>query len=119
MKRAKDRRAVVSECEIPEAQRPAEYKDLPYEGTSYEYPIRRLLNPDQSKGKTREEALVYRGNPAATSKLWVLYEFEAFHGGFTLFPSAPDEFNDPDPNRPPPQDGARNFLYFAGHVDNL
>jgi prepilin-type N-terminal cleavage/methylation domain-containing protein/prepilin-type processing-associated H-X9-DG protein len=98
---------------LPTAARPPEYENLPYEGTSYEYPARRLAN------KTREEALVYRGNQGATSRLWVLYEFEAFHGGFTLLPSASDDFNDPDPNRPPPQDGARNFLYFDGHVDNL
>jgi|694.fasta_scaffold152675_3 prepilin-type N-terminal cleavage/methylation domain-containing protein/prepilin-type processing-associated H-X9-DG protein len=98
---------------LPATARPAEYENLPYEGTSYEYPARRLAN------KTRVEALVYRGNQGASSRLWVLYEFEAFHGGFTLFPSAPDDFNDPDPNRPPPQDGARNFLYFDGHVDNL
>ena len=98
---------------LPPADRPKEYATLAYEGTSYEYPARRLAN------KTREQALVYRGNQGASSKLWVLYEFEAFHGGFTLFPSTPDDFNDPDPNRPPPQDGARNFLYFDGHVDNL
>ncbi len=108
-------------AEIPEAQRPAEYKDLPYEGTSYEYPIRRLLNPDQSKGKTREEALVYRGNPAATSKLWVLYELGPFHmtGFGGLF--AADEVGTnqtEDPNWSPPE-GSRNFLYFDGHVDNL
>ncbi len=97
---------------LPAAARPAEYATLAYEGTSYEYPARRLAN------KSREEALAYRGSIGATSKLWVLYEFEAFHGGFTLLPTA-DDFNDPDPNRPPPQEGARNFLYFDGHVDNL
>ena len=91
----------------------AEYASLSYEGTSYEYPARRLAN------KTPTEALAYRGTAGSSARLWVLYEFEAFHGGFTLFPSAADDFNDPDPNRPPPQDGARNFLYFDGHVDNL
>ena len=99
---------------IPEAERPKEYASLPYEGTSYEYPARRLAN------KTREQALMYRGNPGASSKLWVLYEFEAFHGGFSLIPGSGDtDFNDPDPERPPPQEGARNFLYFDGRVDNL
>ncbi len=94
--------------------RPAEYKDVPYEGTSYEYPARRLAN------KTRQEALTYRGNQGASSKLWVLYEFEAFHGGFTYDPNAEEgDFNSPDPARAPPQDGARNFLYFDGHVENL
>ena len=55
---------------------PDECKTLPYEGLSYEFPARRLAN------KPREEALVSRSGAAgATSKLWVAYEFEAFHGG--------------------------------------
>ena len=94
---------------------PDEYKTLPYEGLSYEFPARRLAN------KTREEALVSRSGAAgATSKLWVAYEFEAFHGGGlgALFTDE-NEYNDPDPNRPPPQDGARCFLYLDGHVENL
>jgi prepilin-type N-terminal cleavage/methylation domain-containing protein/prepilin-type processing-associated H-X9-DG protein len=94
---------------------PDEYKTLPYEGLSYEFPARRLAN------KTREEALVSRSGAAgATSKLWVTYEFEAFHGGGlgALFTDE-NEYNDPDPNRPPPQEGARNFLYFDGHVENM
>jgi len=95
------------------ADRPPEYKDASYEGTSYEYPARRLAN------KTREEALVYRGNQGATSRLWVLYEFEAFHNtGLAAFTDDVD-YNDPDPTRPPPQEGARNFLYFDGHVENF
>jgi prepilin-type N-terminal cleavage/methylation domain-containing protein/prepilin-type processing-associated H-X9-DG protein len=107
-------------AEIPAAQRPAEYKDTPYEGTSYEYPIRRLLSADQSQGKTREEALTYRGNVAASSKLWVLYEFAPFHmTGFAgLFPADESDMNRPDPDWVPPE-GSRNFLYFDGHVDNL
>lgn len=100
---------------IPANQRPAEYASLPYEGTSYEYPARRLA------GKTREEATTFRGQQAATSRLWVLYEFEGFHGTFSLMPPSPGEvdFNDPDPSRPAPAEGARNFLYFDGHVENL
>jgi prepilin-type N-terminal cleavage/methylation domain-containing protein/prepilin-type processing-associated H-X9-DG protein len=92
-----------------------EYKVFPYESTSYEYPARRLAN------KTREEATRFRGGAGSTSKLWVLYEFDAFHGARTSFFSDPDttDYNDPDPQRPPPQEGARNFLYFDGHVDNL
>jgi prepilin-type N-terminal cleavage/methylation domain-containing protein/prepilin-type processing-associated H-X9-DG protein len=109
-------------AQIPESQRPAEYKGLPYEGTSYEYPIRRLLSPDQTKGKTREEALSGRiGSNLASSKLWVLYEYAPFHmTGFAgLF--SPDELDTnrlDDPNWEPPP-GSRNFLYFDGHVDNL
>lgn len=98
------------------ADAPDEYKTLPYEGLSYEYPQRRLAN------KTREEALASRsGTQGATSKLWITYEFEAFHGGGlgAFFNSDESDFNDPDPNRPPPQEGARNFLYLDGHVENL
>jgi prepilin-type processing-associated H-X9-DG protein len=108
-------------AQIPTAQRPQEYANVPYEGTSYEYPIRRLLSPDQSKGKTREEALTFRGSQSASSKLWVLYEFAPFHRtGFAgMFASDEIDANKlDDPNWEPPP-GSRNFLYFDGHVDNL
>lgn len=110
-------------AQMPVSQRPAEYKDVPYEGTSYEYPIRRLLNADQTQGKTREEALTSSrlGSNLASSKLWVLYEFGPFHmTGFAgLFNSDDVEANrTDDPNWSPPE-GSRNFLYFDGHVDNL
>jgi prepilin-type processing-associated H-X9-DG protein len=100
--------------------RPAEYQNVPYEGTSYEYPARRLTRTDDATGKTvgrtREEALTYRGNLGSSAKLWVLYEFDAFHGGFTFFESsAESDFNE----RPTPPEGARNFLYLDGHVENL
>lgn len=100
--------------------RPAEYKDVSFEGTSYEYPARRLTRTESPSGKTvgrtREEALLYRGNPGSSAKLWVLYEFEAFHGGVTWFDNSADsEFNE----RPTPPEGARNFLYLDGHVENL
>jgi len=100
--------------------RPPEYKDVAYEGTSYEYPARRLTQTDSGTGKTvgrtREEALNYRGNQGSSARLWVLYEFDAFHGGFSLFGgSSEGDFND----RPTPPEGARNFLYLDGHVENL
>jgi len=101
---------------MPEAARPAEYKDLPFEGTSYEYPIRRLLNTEQTAGKTLEQAVLFRGTPGATSKLWVLYEFEAFHGG-TGFAAGCEEADFNAAEKPP--EGARNFLYLDGHVENL
>ena len=113
--------------QIPVAQRPAEYKDVTYEGTSYEYPTRRLLvttgTDSGLKGKTREEALTSSrmGSNLASSKLWVLYEFGPFHmTGFAgLFNSDDVEANrTDDPNWAPPE-GSRNFLYFDGHVDNL
>jgi len=107
---------------IPLSAQPDEYKNLQIEGTSYEYPQRRLteLYQGQLRGKTREQAVTYRGQPGATSKLWVLFEFEAFHAGGGFFASSDEaDYNDPDPSRPPPAEGARNFLYFDGHVDNL
>ncbi len=98
---------------IPTADRPAEYETLAYEGTSYEYPARRLAN------KTRQEALQFRGTTGATTKLWVLYEFEAFHSPFAFFtPNAESDFNLPEGRRNPAE-GARNFLYLDGHVENL
>jgi prepilin-type N-terminal cleavage/methylation domain-containing protein/prepilin-type processing-associated H-X9-DG protein len=103
---------------IPTADRPKEYENLAYEGTSYEYPALRLAN------KTREQALTSRrlGSNLATSKLWVLYEFEAFHVGGMAALLAPDLSDtnalDNNPGWTPPE-GARNFLYFDGHVDNL
>ena len=109
---------------LPAAVRPAEYGTIPYEGTSYEYPARRLINetPAPPRGKTREEALVGRrsGTQLATSRLWVLYEFGPFHtAGFAAFlsPSLEDT-NWSDDSWTPPA-GARNFLYLDGHVDNL
>jgi prepilin-type N-terminal cleavage/methylation domain-containing protein/prepilin-type processing-associated H-X9-DG protein len=114
-------------AQIPTAQRPAEYKDVPYEGTSYEYPTRRLLvttgTESGMKGKTREEALTSSrsGSNLASSKLWVLYELGPFHmTGFAgLFNSDDVVANQTDdPNWSPPE-GSRNFLYFDGHVDNL
>ena len=100
---------------IPTADRPKEYENLAYEGTSYEYPALRLAN------KTREQALTSRrlGSNMATSKLWVLYEFEAFHvGGVAAF-LAPDLSDTNEYDNWTPPEGARNFLYFDGHVDNL
>ena len=104
---------------IPTAERPAEYATVPYEGTSYEYPARRLIK-DGSKpvGRTREEVLTRRYS-LASSKLWVLYEFGPFHtSGFAALLSPDlDDTNSYEGWTPP--DGARNFLYLDGHVDNL
>jgi prepilin-type N-terminal cleavage/methylation domain-containing protein/prepilin-type processing-associated H-X9-DG protein len=115
-------------AQIPTAARPAEYDGVPYEGTSYEYPARRLTETTSTTdpatgrivaktvGRTREEALSYRGSQGGSSKLWIAYEFDAFHGGFQFLPTAEvSEFND----RPTPPEGARNFLYLDGHVENL
>jgi prepilin-type processing-associated H-X9-DG protein len=101
-----------------------EFQSQAYEGTSYEYPARRLAN------KTREQALTSSrlGSNLATSKLWVLYEFDAFHatGWAALFAPDVSDTNKTDDGRDnydqadwTPPEGARNFLYFDGHVENL
>lgn len=111
---------------LPTADRPAEYADRAYEGTSYEYPARRLINetPLPARGKTREEALTSQrsGRQYGTSKTWVLYEFSAFHaGGWAgLLGADVTDPNDPDDGASwTPPEGARNFLYLDGHVENL
>lgn len=116
---------------IPDAARPAEFKtaNLSLEGTSYEYPQRRLTTTDLTspykiRGKTREEALVSRrvSGGLASSKLWILYEFAPFHGGgmMSLFGSNIVDYNNPDDGGSwEVPDGARNFLYLDGHVQNL
>jgi prepilin-type N-terminal cleavage/methylation domain-containing protein/prepilin-type processing-associated H-X9-DG protein len=115
--------AITSGTDAAARQAVAEYESVPYEGTSYEYPTRRLINEDVTPavGKTRVQALSSRrlGGNLATSKLWVLYEFAPFHiSGYAAF-LAPDvsDTNEYDGWTPP--EGARNFLYFDGHVENL
>ncbi len=111
---------------LPAANRPAEYANQSYEGTSYEYPARRLINetPLPAQGKTREEALTSRrsGRQSGTSKVWILYEFSAFHAGGwagVLGTNVTDP-NDPDDGQTwDAPEGARNFLYLDGHVENL
>ena len=65
------------------------------EGTSYEYPSFRL------EGRTRQQVVTRRsGETFGTHRLWIVYDFESFHGS-------------------PGADGSRNFLYLDGHVDAL
>lgn len=65
------------------------------EGLSYEYPTLRLAN------KTREQVRKSRqGDERSSSRVWIVYDFEPFHG-------------------PEGEDGSRNFLYLDGHVDAL
>jgi len=92
---------------------PTEYKTLPYEGTSYEYPARRLA------GKTREQAFTSRGAPGASTKVWIMYEFEAFHGGGGFFDNSDASYDPNSSSDWTPPDGARNFLYGDGHTENL
>ena len=117
---------------IPDSAKPTDYltANLALEGTSYEYPARRLTIYDSAtnttRGRTREEAVRYQGQQGATSKLWLLYEFDAFHAGYLFTSGASNDFNTQDLNtstqnvdRTPPPEGSRNFLFFDGHVDNL
>lgn len=116
---------------IPTAERPPEYQvsTVSFEGTSYEYPQRRLTETDlkspyKIRGKTREEALVSRriSGGLASSKLWILYEFHPFHAGgiASLFGSTVIDTNNPDDGETwDVPDGSRNFLYLDGHVQNL
>jgi prepilin-type N-terminal cleavage/methylation domain-containing protein/prepilin-type processing-associated H-X9-DG protein len=117
---------------IPDSAKTTDYltDSLALEGTSYEYPARRLTIYDSStnstRGRTREEAVRYQGQQGATSKLWLLYEFEAFHTGYLFTSGVSNDFNTQDLNnstqnvdRAPPPEGSRNFLFFDGHVDNL
>ena len=65
------------------------------ERTSYEYPSFRLAD------KTREQVRTTRGgDQRSSSRVWIMYDFEAFHG-------------------PEGLDGSRNFLYLDGHSDSL
>jgi prepilin-type processing-associated H-X9-DG protein len=100
--------------------RPKEYKDLPYEALSYEYARLRLttLDPASGKyrGKTRDEALLSRSGQGSAARLWVLYDFEPFHGAMQILPDA-DSIDFNAPATVPA--GARNFLYLDGHVENL
>ena len=105
---------------------PEEYKTIGFEGTSYEYPQRRLTIVDPAtgvlRGRTREEAGRSRsGQSASTSKLWVLYEFQPFHatGWAAFFGDGETDANDTGDSGWKAPEGARNFLYFDGHVDNL
>jgi prepilin-type N-terminal cleavage/methylation domain-containing protein/prepilin-type processing-associated H-X9-DG protein len=62
------------------------------EGLSYEY---------QSSifgGKTRQQILDSPLVTAGSSSVWVIYDFQAFHG-------------------PPGENGSRNYAYLDGHVD--
>ncbi len=113
---------------IADDQKPSEYQgaNLKLEGTSYEYPQRRLTITDAATGKlrgrTREEAGRSRsGQTASTSKLWVLYEFQPFHatGWAAFFSDGESDANDTGAAGWSAPEGARNFLYFDGHVDNL
>jgi prepilin-type N-terminal cleavage/methylation domain-containing protein/prepilin-type processing-associated H-X9-DG protein len=65
------------------------------EGLSYEYRASHFAN------KTREQARISRGGTErSSSRVWIVYDFEPFHGSTG-------------------EDGSRNFLYLDGHVDAL
>lgn len=65
------------------------------EGLSFEYPTYRL------EDRTRQQVLqTRRGDQRGSGEVWIVYDFESFHGS-------------------PGEDGSRNFLYLDGHVDGL
>ncbi len=67
------------------------------EGLSYEYPSFRYA------GKTRQQAQLSpfgKKNKRPTTEMWLLYDFESFHGTEG-------------------QEGARNVLYADGHVEGF
>ncbi len=64
------------------------------EGLSYEYPSLRFA------GKTRPEVLDTPRGVLGTSIVWVVYDFDSFHG-------------------PPAENGSRNYAYLDGHVDAI
>jgi prepilin-type N-terminal cleavage/methylation domain-containing protein/prepilin-type processing-associated H-X9-DG protein len=63
----------------------------PQEGLSYEYPAAKLA------GKTIFQIQQGPSGLKGTTQVWVLYDFDTFHG-------------------PPGSDSSRNFLYADGHV---
>jgi prepilin-type N-terminal cleavage/methylation domain-containing protein/prepilin-type processing-associated H-X9-DG protein len=63
----------------------------PQEGLSYEYPAAKLA------GKTIFQIQQGATGVKGTGEIWVLYDFDTFHG-------------------PPGSDRSRNFLYADGHV---
>jgi prepilin-type N-terminal cleavage/methylation domain-containing protein/prepilin-type processing-associated H-X9-DG protein len=115
--------AIMSGTDSAAKQAVSDYQSVAYEGTSYEYPTRRLINENATPetGKTREEALTSRrlGSNLATSKLWVLFEFMPFHMSGMAALLAPDLSDTNEYQDWTPPEGARNFLYFDGHVENL
>jgi prepilin-type processing-associated H-X9-DG protein len=62
------------------------------EGLSYEYPSLYY------GGKTRQEILDSPLVRAGSGSVWVIYDFQSFHG-------------------PPGENGSRNYAYLDGHVD--
>jgi prepilin-type N-terminal cleavage/methylation domain-containing protein/prepilin-type processing-associated H-X9-DG protein len=64
------------------------------EGLSYEYPSLRYA------GKTRPEVLDDPFVSMGSSSVWVVYDFDSFHG-------------------PPAENGSRNYAYLDGHVDAI
>jgi prepilin-type N-terminal cleavage/methylation domain-containing protein/prepilin-type processing-associated H-X9-DG protein len=74
---------------------PSDEVYFPVDGLSYEYDARRAAD------KTREQLRMSRGgDPRSSSRVWIVYDFDAVHG-------------------PEGEDGSRNFLYLDGHVDAL
>lgn len=80
----------------PEGAPPAEFTTyFDKEGLSYEYPSLFLA------GRTRPEVLEGgRLGPRGSGEIWIVYDFDHFHGS-------------------PGENGSRNYVYLDGHVDAL
>jgi prepilin-type N-terminal cleavage/methylation domain-containing protein/prepilin-type processing-associated H-X9-DG protein len=72
---------------------PSDNEYFEREGLSYEYPLLKL------HGKTRKQVLERKEGTYSSTIVYILYEFDAFHGA-------------------PGEPGSRNYLYADGHVDS-
>jgi prepilin-type N-terminal cleavage/methylation domain-containing protein/prepilin-type processing-associated H-X9-DG protein len=64
------------------------------EGLSYDYPALQLA------GKSRPEVLDQFVGYGGSATVWIVFDFESFHG-------------------PPAQNGSQNYAYLDGHVDGI
>lgn len=83
---------------IPDEEETSEFDTyFEREGLSYDYPSLVLA------GRTRPEVLELRnagGGSGGSDKVWIVFDFEPFHG-------------------PPAENGSQNYAYLDGHVDGV
>jgi prepilin-type N-terminal cleavage/methylation domain-containing protein len=95
-----------SDVYYPNEDEPTDISYFHAEGLSYEYDRPRLVPWDSAteryKPKTRQQALMSRNGtePRSSSRVWIAYDFEPFHG-------------------PPGENGSQNYIYIDGHVDAI
>jgi prepilin-type N-terminal cleavage/methylation domain-containing protein len=87
-----------SDVYYPNADEPTDISYFSHEGLSYEYPQSRFAPWDSVtesyKPKTRQQALMSRDDsePRSSSRVWVAYDFQPFHGS-------------------PGDNGSQNYIY--------